>query len=305
MAVKRQSVAEDAPIDLNLLSVFLGVAQAQSFSEAARSLDVRRSSVSRAIATLEESLGVQLFSRTTRKVALTTAGAALAVKVGPQLAALRESLGALPEREDVPSGRLRISAPNDLGAMVLPAIVTAFSQRYPGVNVEVLLSNRVVDLVGERFDLALRVTAGSRLKDSSLVARKVSQLELQLFASPTYLARAGTPRTPEELSNHEWVSFRGMELRAPLLPPKRKPRLLCDDIFVVFQALKAGAGIGGLPGYIARDDLARGTLVRVTPRLALGAGTLFLVHPPSQHVPRKVSAFTEFAVDHLARFPLT
>lgn len=299
-----KSVAQDAPIDLNLLSMFIGVAEAHSFSDAARSLEVRRSSVSRAIAALETSLGVQLFSRTTRKVALTTAGAALASKVGPQLAALRESLGALPEREDVPSGRLRISAPNDLGAMVLPAIVTAFSQRYPGVQVEVLLSNRVVDLVAERFDLALRVAPGSRLKDSSLVARKVSELELQLFASPTYLAREGTPRTPEELAAHAWVVFRGMDFRAPLLPPKQKPRLLCDDIFFLYQALKAGAGVGGLPGYLARDDLARGTLVRVAPRLALGAGTLFLVHPPSQHVPRKVSAFTGFFVDHLARFPL-
>ena len=304
MATKRKSVAQDAPIDLNLLSTFLAVADAQSFSEAARKLDLRRSSVSRAVASLEDSLGVQLFSRTTRKVALTTAGAALSVKLGPQLASLRESLGELPEREDGPSGRLRITAPTDLGSSVLAPIVTAFSQRYPHVELQVLLSSRVVDLVGERFDLALRVAPGRRLADSSLIARKVLQLELQLFASPSYRARAGTPRTAEELANHEWVQFRGFEFRAPLLPPRQKPKVSCDDIFFLYQALKAGAGVGGLPGYLVRDDLARGSLVRVAPRFSLGVGSLFLVHPPAQHVPRKVSAFIEFVVDWLERRPL-
>lgn len=275
MAGKSRSVASDAPIDLNLLTVFVGVARAQSFSEAARALEVRRSSVSRAIATLEASLGVQLFNRTTRRVELTGTGAALLAKVGPQLTQLRESLGALPEREDEPSGRLRISAPHDLGATVLPLIVSAFTQRYPKVQVEVSLSNDAVDLVAGRFDLAFRVSRGGRLKDSSLEARKLSELELQLFASPTWLARAGTPRTAEELAEHEWVVFRGTEFRAPLIAPRKKPRVLCDDIFFLLAALKAGAGIGGVPSYLVRDELPRGTLVRVTPRLSLGVGTFF------------------------------
>ena len=280
------------------------MADAQSFSEAARKLDLRRSSVSRAVASLEEALGVQLFSRTTRKVALTNAGAALSAKVGPQLASLRDSLGTLPEREAAPSGRLRITAPNDLGSTVLAPIVTAFSQRFPAVEIDVVLTNRVVDLVSERVDLALRVAPGGQLKDSSLIGRKVSQLELQLFASPTYLAQAGTPRSPEDLANHAWVKFRGLEFRPPLLPPRAKPKLICDDIFFLYHALKAGAGVGVLPSYIVRDDLARGTLVRVAPRLSLGVGSVFLVHPPAQHVPRKVSAFVQFVVDWLQRTPL-
>lgn len=301
---QRQSVALKASIDLNLLPVFLEVAASSSFSEAARTLGVKRSSVSRAIATLEASLGVQLFNRTTRQVALTSAGRALRGRVGPQLALLKDSLGALPDQEERPSGVLRLAAPPDLGAMVLPPIVTAFSQRYPEVRVDVALSSRVVDLVREGIDLALRVGRKGRLEDSSLLARKVLTLDLQLFASPTYLAQAGTPRTADELRSHEWVMFGTRSFLAPLSAPTRPPRLVCDDIFFVYQALKAGAGIGALPGYLAREDLTRGTLVRVAPRLKLGAGTLFLVHPPAQHVPRKVSAFIQFFSSHLARHPL-
>lgn len=216
-----QSVTLRAPMDLNPLSLFVTVAEASSFSTAAAKLGVRRSSVSRGVAALERALDVQLFSRTTRQVALTTAGAALYAKVAPSLASLKESIGTLPEREKLPSGELRITAPVDIGVIVLPGIIAGFSTRYPAVTVDAWVTNRRVDLVAEGFDAALRVSMG-RLSDSTL----------------------------------------------------------------------------------AREDVAAGRLVRVLPRNSIGSGALYLVHPPAQRVPRKVTVFRDYLVEHFAAHPL-
>lgn len=299
-----QTVAHNAPVDLNLLPLFVAVAEAASFSAAAEKLGVRRSSVSRSVAALERALGVQLFSRTTRSVALTTAGTALYAKVAPQLGGLRESLSSLPEREEEPSGQLRISAPADFGAVVLAPMVAAFAARYPRVQVDVRLSNRVADLVAEGFDLALRLTGTGRLKDSSLVARRLSELELQLFASPAYLARTGAIRSLGELAEHDWVWHRDQPLPRPLPKPKRAPHVSCDDPNFAWKLARAGAGVTLLPPYLVREDVAAGALVRVLPRFSLRSGAVYLVHPPARHVPKKVSAFTAFLVEALARQPL-
>lgn len=290
-------------MDLNLLSLFAAVAEASSFSTVAAKLGLPRSSVSRSIAALERSLGVQLFSRTTRRVALTTAGTALYAKVGPQLASLKDALGTLPEREEQPSGELRVTAPNDLGALVLPGIVVPFSRRYPSIQVDVRLSNQRVDLVAEGFDVALRIASG-KLSDSSLVARRLTELDMQVFAAPTYLARAGAPRTQEEASAHQWVWSTGPKLPLPTIAPTQKPRVMGDDIFFMYQAVKAGAGLGVLPTFLIREDVAAGALVRVLPRVSVRAGALYLVHPPTQHLPRKVAAFRDYVVEYFAAHPL-
>lgn len=289
-------------MDLNLISVFQSVAEASSFSAAAKKLGVRRSSISRSVAALERELGVQLFNRTTRSVALTTAGTALLAKVRPQLVALQEALGSLPEREEEPSGDLRLTAPGDIGAIVLPSIIAGFALRFPAVHLDVRLTNRTVDLVGEGFDVALR--AGTKLDDSSLVARRLSTVDFQVFASPTYLARAGHPRTGEDALEHDWVIFRGFKLPAPLGGMKKKPRVIGDDMMFVHRTVRAGAGLGLMPAFLAQPDLAAGTLVRVLPKIESKMGGLFLVHPPAQHVPRKVTAFRDFVVQHLAQHPL-
>jgi DNA-binding transcriptional LysR family regulator len=278
-------------MDLNLLPLFLAVAEASSFSVVARKLGLRRSSVSRSIAALERSLGVQLFSRTTRHVALTTAGAALHAKLSPQLAALTESLGALPEQEEQPSGELRLTAPNNIGAAVLPAILASFSARYPAIQIDVRLTNRFVDLVAEGFDVALRVSTG-KMSGSSLVARRLTDLEMQIFGSPTYLARAGVPRTARETADHQWLAMRGA--RVPILPtPRVAARVVGDDILFLQGAARAGMGLAALPVFLVQEDVAAGRLQRVLPRLSLGTGALYLVHPPTQHVPRKVTAFRD------------
>ena len=292
-------------MDLNLLSSFVVVAETSNFSAAAKKLGVMRSSVSRSVATLEQKLGVQLFSRTTRKVSMTSAGRALYGKVVPHVTSLKDAMGALPEREKLPSGTLRITAPLDIGALLLPGVLGTFALRYPSVQLDMRLSNRNVDLVGDGFDAALRVLR-PRHGDSPLVARKLSDIEMNVFANPTYLARAGTPRSIEDAVKHVWVAFTQWKFTGTLAPlAKVKPRWLGDDVAFVANAVVAGVGLGLLPTFLARDHLAAGTFVRVLPRVSVSAGALYLAYPPTRHVPRKVSALRDFLVEHFAAYPLT
>ncbi|MDI1483195.1 LysR family transcriptional regulator [Polyangium sp. y55x31] len=299
----------EATIDLNLVRAFVAVHVEGSFSAAAARLGVPRSTVSRAVAVLEESLGVTLFHRTTRRVSISTAGAALFDRVAPLLQALQASLADLPEREAAPSGTLRITSTVDLGAMVLAEAIARFSVRYPNVRVEAHLTNTVVDLVKEGMDLALRVWH-SPLRDSTLVARKVGTLAIHLYASPSYLARRGAPRVPGDLDGLDWIAFRGVP---PLLlsGPASKatvsatPRIAGDDMWFLREVIKAGAGIGSLPSFMADADVAAGTLVRVLPRWTAYSGTVYLVHSGRKHLPPKVTAFRELVAEMLRQRPLS
>jgi DNA-binding transcriptional LysR family regulator len=289
-------------MDLNLLDLFVTVARTASFSDAGRKLGLPRSSVSRNVGELESALGVQLFNRTTRKVALSTAGASLYERIAPQLLELHKSLDSLPEQDEQPSGELRLTAPTDLGVTVLPDILAGFSQRYPAISLDVRLAQRVVDLVGEGFDLALRITEG-RLADSSLVARRLAHVEFELFASPTYLARRGPVRTLEDTATHDWVSFRGPP-PAPFPRPALRPRATSDDLLWVHQAVRAGLGVALLPTFLARADVAAGRLLRLLPRHAVRRGVLYFVHPAGAKVRRKVGAFRDYLVEYLSAHPL-
>ncbi|WP_224243887.1 LysR family transcriptional regulator [Hyalangium gracile] len=297
-----------ATIDLNLMHAFVAVHDTGSFSRAAERLGVPRSTVSRAVATLEESLGVRLFHRTTRKVSTTTAGVSLYDRVAPSVSSLVESLAELPEREEEPSGTLRVTSTVDLGTIVLAEAVKRFTTRYPNTQVEVYLSNTLVDLVRDGFDLALRISLKA-MRDSSLVARKVGPVAVQLYASPAYLARRGTPRTPEELQSHDWIGFRGAPPILQVAPGSMadvnaRTRVTCDDMFFAREVLKAGAGIGMLPSHMADVEVAAGTLVRVMPRWVSSTGAVYLVHPGRKHLPRKVTAFSELVRELLRQRPL-
>jgi DNA-binding transcriptional LysR family regulator len=290
-------------MSLDLLAVFEAVARTASFTAAARELRAPKSSVSRAVARLEDDLGVQLFFRTTRKVSPTAAGAALHERVAPLLRQLSAAVGTLPEREEEPSGELRVTAPVDLGVLFLADVVTRFTARYPSVSVSLHLTGRVVDLVGEGFDVALRVA--ERLADSTLVVRRVAPVVVQLFASPLYLARRGTPRSDADLAEHDWVVFRSGPQRLRIAPPSEavgvepRGRIVADDLLFVRDALRAGAGIGLLPSFVAEPDVLSGALVRVLPRRERTSGHLHFVTPAARQVPRKVTAFRELVVELL------
>ena len=289
-----------APIDLNLISLFGIVAETGSFSDAARKVGVPRSSVSRSIAALEGLLGVQLFNRTTRKVALSTAGAALHQRIALPLSELSRSIGSLPERDEIPSGQLRLTASPDLGVTLLPELLARFVLRYPAVEVDVRLASRMVDLVAEGFDVALRIKSAGPLADSSLVARRLARLEINLYAAPEYLARHGPIRSVAETGDADWVLFRGSPPPAPFPRPARKAHLGGDEMLFVYRAVVAGAGIGLLPSFLTRADVVAGRLARLLPRFAIDTGTLYFVYPASPRVPRKVTAFRDHLLEHIA-----
>lgn len=290
-------------MDLNRLRIFEAVARTTSFSAAARELRLPKSSVSRGVSRLEADLRVQLLVRTTRRVSVTAAGAALYDRVVPALRSVEAAVGELPEREEEPSGELRVTAPVDLGVLFLAEVVTRYVARYPSVSVDLHLTGRVVDLVGERFDVALRVAA--KLRDSTLVVRRAAPIVMRLFASPLYLARRGTPRTEADLAEHEWVVFRSgpQKLRGAepgeALGVVPRGRIVCDDLLFVRDAVRAGAGLGLLPSFVADPDVAAGTLVRVLPRYERQTATLHVVTPAAKHVPPKVSAFRDLVVELL------
>jgi len=294
-------------VNLELLSIFEAVARTSSFSAAARELGLPKSSVSRGVARLEAELDVPLLFRTTRQVSPSAAGTALYDRITPLLASLRAALSEMPEREVQPSGPLRVTAPVDLGAIFLVEVVTRYTARYPAVSVDLHLTGRLVDLVAEGFDVALRVAPS--LEDSSLLVRRAAPIMAQLFASPVYLARRGTPRSEAELAGHDWVLFRTGPRRLRVAPPLGhagpRPgagpgaRIVCDDLLFVRDALLAGAGLGTLPTFVAAPEVEAGRLVRVLPRFERQAGTLHIVTPAARHQPRKVIAFRDLVLELL------
>jgi DNA-binding transcriptional LysR family regulator len=214
----------------------------------------------------------------------------------------------LTTESDTPRGPLRITAPNDLGTLLLADVVTRFAQRYPDVQVEMVLTARTVDLVGEGIDLAVRAGV---LRDSSLVAKKIADTELRLFASPAYLAKRGTPRSVSDLASHDCVLFRAkngrarwtLECRAEKTSVEVSGGVSGDDFAFLVQAAAGGAGIGLLPRFTAESELRAGRLQRVLPTHAASSGAIYVVHASSKHVPRKVAAFRDFLVESLRSLP--
>jgi DNA-binding transcriptional LysR family regulator len=218
--------------------------------------------------------------------------------------ALGDTIRAAHVQEEVPAGRLRITCTVDFGATVMAEVITRFVARHPLVEVEVLSSNALIDLVRGGIDLAIRFSR-KRLRDSSLVAQRLGPVTTQLVASPAYLGRRGAPRSPRDLSDHDWITFSGAEsivLEAPDAAEQLAAhgRVRCDDMFLARAMARAGAGIAALPSFLAEEDVAAGLLVPVLPRWCPASGTMWIVHPASRNVPAKVRAFTAFLIETLA-----
>lgn len=286
-------------MDLNHLSVFAAVAEAKSFTEAAHRLGVPKSTVSRAVSALEATVGVRLLQRTTRSVALTTAGQAFLDRVGPRLRALSEAIDAVPELGDEPSGTLRLTATADFATEVLAEILAGFCRRYPRVTLDLHLSTRPVDLVKEGFDAAFRFL-GHKLRDSTLIASKVGELPVAFYASPAYLAAWGTPRTLDDLSAHACVAVSGSGPftfeSASRGRVRLRPKVVADDGFFAREAVRLGMGVGLLPSFLAQQDVLAGRLVRVLPRWTTLTGGVYLVLPSVTHLPKKTAALRDHVV---------
>jgi DNA-binding transcriptional LysR family regulator len=295
-------------IDLNDIRVFVEVVKAQSFTGAGRTLGMPRSTVSRRIAKLERRLGARLLHRTTRRLQLTDIGSSYYDQCAQSLDGIDEAEAHVRASHDTPRGRLRVTAPHDLGHHLAP-VVKRFIERHPEVTIDVELSQRMVDLVGEGFDLALR--AASHLPDSSLIARKIGGGDAVLYASPDYLEEHGTPKTIADLAhhdclvlgsshNHTWQLIKDdEEVTLPI-----SGRVYVNDPAFVRSLATDGAGIGLIPDFLACELVATGRLVRVLPEYhALSAG-LYVMYPSAKHLSATVRAFRDMLLEALSELPL-
>jgi DNA-binding transcriptional LysR family regulator len=292
-------------MDLNDVAAFVRVVENSGFAKAARELGVPTSTVSRAVARLEESVGVRLLHRTTRNLSVTSEGHAFHQRVAPLVRSLRDATRTLGSGGKEPEGLLRVTAPNDIGSAFLSEEVVRFAERYPLLHVELTLTNRKLNLVSEGLDIAVRA---GRLESSSLVARKIGTLQVELYASPTYAERARLPSNVGELSRHEIVAFgaRDGKISWELEGPRGAEsvelacRIGCDDYGFVRATLVAGGGIGLIPRMIAASEVATGRLVRVLPEYGVSGAALYVIYPSARQVPTKVSVFRDFLAKRCA-----
>lgn len=285
-------------MDLNDILVFTRVVQAGSFTGASRELDMPKSTVSRKVSALEERLGARLLQRTTRKLSLTDVGRTYYQHAARVVAEVEEAERAVHRLQETPRGLLRVTIPLNFGFFA--PIVTAFMSRYPEVQLEIVCADRVVDLVEEGFDVAIRA---GELGDSSLVARSLGALKSYLVASPGFLRRHGTPDRPEEIGRLDCVVFgagpdrftwkltRGGETTTVRI----RPRLVVNDFELLDEAARSGLGIAVLPLFRCIDDLRAKRLRRVLPEWCAREVPLHAVYPSTRHLSPKVRAF----LDHL------
>ena len=283
-------------MNLDGIAIFVKVVQAGSFSGAARALGVPNTTVSAKVARLEKRLGVQLIQRTTRKLNITPAGRAYYERCVRGLEEIETAEAELSLSAAEPRGLLRITAPGDVAHGMLPPIVSRFIARYPRARVEVIVANRVVDLLAEGVHLAIRAAA---LRDSTLVARRFMPFSIGLWASRAYLQSKGTPKTPADLDKHACLVFPRFSAQALRLSDGRsgveiKPagRVAVDDPGTMRILVLQGEGIGLLPDYLARDT----PLVRILPKWTWMSGALSFVYPGQRFVPANVRAFIDTAL---------
>lgn len=294
---------------LDDLAVFVEVAEGGSLTEAARRLAVPKSTVSRAVGRLETTLGVALLRRSSRGHALSESGQRLANLASQHVAALRDAALALGRPGREPHGRLRITAPVDLGQSMLAPLLPAFVARHPAVQVETELTSRLVDLISEGFDAALRVPS-TKLPPSALVARRIGNIDLCVYAAASYLARRGVPREPEDLVEHEAVMLFPRDGAATwnltgsrgVIAMEVKGRLGSNDFLLIRDMVAAGAGVGAIPSAVASADVKSGRLVRVLPEYAVRGASVYLLYAASRPLPAKIMAFRDFILEHAPRF---
>jgi len=294
---------------LAAIEAFVRVAESNSFSEAARRLRLSKSVVSRQVSALEAELGVRLFHRTTRSLALTEAGRGYFERTTRILEELEAARLAVSHLQATPRGLLRVNAPMSFGFLHLAPALPDFLALYPDVSVDLVMNDRFVDLVEEGFDVAVRIGA---LEDSSLIARRLAPVRRVLCASPAYLAARGVPGSPDELMSHDCLCNSNIatlhEWR--FLAPDGKPchvdvkgRLRANNGDALRIAALRHLGIANLPSFIVGGDLRAGALVTVLDAFTLQDMTLNAVYPHARYLSPKVRAFVDFLAERFGPRP--
>ena len=289
---------------MDAIAVFVKVVEAGSFSIAARRLGMPKTTVSAKVAGLEKRLGVRLIQRTTRKLRMTEAGETYFRHCAIAIREVELGEEALQSRKGKPYGVLKVTAPVDLGHTLLPPIARAYAAKYPDVSLELILTNRVVDLVEEGVDIAIRF-AGA-LKDSSLIARRFIETRSDLWASPKYMKGLAKPTHPRDLANAAFVTYPFQKGSVLLTNGKSdfevqmKGQVHADDVELIKALIVMGQGIAWLPNYLTSDAAEAGKLVRVLSQWRpkqQQRGTLYFVYAGRQYALPKVESFIQTALE--------
>ncbi|MBA1244237.1 LysR family transcriptional regulator [Pseudomonas japonica] len=290
------------------MQAFARVVETGSFTKAATTLHMSKTTVTQLVQQLEARLRVKLLNRTTRKVNITADGAAYYERVVRLLADLDDAETGLSSAATAPRGRLRVDVPSPFASHVLVPAMPEFHRRYPDIQIDMGVSDRMVDIIGENVDCVVR---GGELTDQSLMARRLGDLQLGVYAAPSYLQRLGTPNHPSDLdgSDHRVIGFlwarTGKALTYTLhrgaesVNVQGQPVLSVDDGNAYLAAGLAGLGVLWLPDYMAKAPLARGDLVPLFQDWRLDAMPMYIAYPPNRHISLKLRVFIDWVAELL------
>jgi DNA-binding transcriptional LysR family regulator len=291
-------------MEIATLRTFVEVMRRRSFTSVAHLLDVTPSSVSRTIAGLESELGTRLFHRTTRNLSPTEAGLAYFDRIEPMVADLERAATVAADSSETPRGLLRVTAIGEFAQLNLVPLLPEFSRRFPELRFELVLTDKFVDLVEERIDLAVRL---GRLAESTLIAHRLCDVVYVVCASPEYLRKRGRPKTPQDLERHECLRYPipgysarwrfrkddGDTFEVPIVG-----RIIANNGAALLQSATAGMGIVLLPRWFMADELRKGTLVELFPDYRATASEFdiaaWMLYPSRSYLPQKVRVFADF-----------
>ena len=300
--------AINAIMNIEHIKTFITVYRVGSFVEVAKEKNIAPSSISRSIATLEEILNTRLFQRTTRKLTPTQAGELYFHKMAPLIEEISLVNQSLIDSTSKPSGQLRISTSVSYGQIVIAPKLTTFRERYPDIKLELILSDGRIDLINDQIDLAIR---HGNLPDSSLIARKLTDVKYHLVCSKQYLEQNGAPEDPQELKNHNLVTFTYSDFRHHWSFKKNnqtqqvtiQPILTATNASAIRQCIVDGLGIALLADWTVSEDLESGKLKELLPTWKISGANnktaIWLVHPSNRFTPVKTKVFTDFLLGNM------
>jgi DNA-binding transcriptional LysR family regulator len=263
-------------MDLNLVKTFVKLAQTGSFTQAAKALGQPKSRVSRAISRLENQLAVQLVRRTTRQTSLTPEGEKFFLATSKIIDELEEEIDNVLDSGSEISGVIRITAPEDLAQAFLPGVLSEFTQKYPKVQIQTVITSEYVDLIKNNIDLAFRI---GKLKDSNFIQKRLSDVKMILVASPDYIKKWGRPKIIKDLELHNFLPFHHWQKSPELAELNVKPKLVGDSFVLLVNMALQGSGITMLPDFYATKYLESGELLHILPKWEGSPNHLNLLYP--------------------------
>ncbi|WP_205962730.1 LysR family transcriptional regulator [Pararobbsia silviterrae] len=288
-------------MQLEDMRIFVAAVEAASFTGAAARLGLSKQFVSKRVMALEEQLGARLLVRTTRRLSVTPVGRDYFERVVQILADVADAERIVASQNAKPRGALRVTAPMSFGTMHLGPVIPEFMHRYDEVTLDIDLNDRTVDLVGEGYDMGVRIGV---LSDSSLIARRIAPFDMVACASPTYLAQYGSPETPADLAHHQCLLYgHGKSVEWPFAIHGRARgvpvtgRVRVNNGEIARDAAVAGLGVTMLPTFIVSAALASGQLIKVLEPYEPPKGGVFAVYPQHRQSSAAVRAFVDFLVE--------